>query len=95
MTSSFIEDSNNDGGLLTIGNGTVLAQVTLLGQFSTQNFSVASAFDGHGGTLVTDPPAGAAVTTSAAPPAAVVSEAVAAATVMTDPGPFALFAPHP
>jgi hypothetical protein len=31
-----------------------MADLTLLGQYSTANFSLSS--DGHGGTIITDPP---------------------------------------
>jgi autotransporter passenger strand-loop-strand repeat protein len=44
-------------GTLTVTDGTHTANLTLLGQYSTANFSLAS--DGHGGTLITDPPGSA------------------------------------
>ena len=51
---SFKEDKNHLSGTLTVTNGTQTASLTLLGQYSTGNFNLAS--DGHGGTMVTDPP---------------------------------------
>ena len=51
---SFTEASNNLSGTLTITDGTHTATLTLLGQYAAGNFHLAS--DGHGGTLVTDPP---------------------------------------
>jgi hypothetical protein len=49
------ENSSNTGGILTVDdhNGNV-ANIALLGQYSASSFVLAS--DGHGGTLVTDPP---------------------------------------
>jgi autotransporter passenger strand-loop-strand repeat protein len=50
---SFKEDKNHLSGTLTVTDGTQTASLTLLGQYSTGNFSLSS--DGHGGTIVTDP----------------------------------------
>jgi len=50
---SFKEDKNHLSGTLTVTDGTHTANLTLLGQYSTGHFSLAS--DGHGGTVVTDP----------------------------------------
>jgi len=55
---SFKEDKNHLSGTLTVTDGTHTANLTLLGQYSTGNFSLAS--DGHGGTVVTDPLVGSA-----------------------------------
>ena len=52
---SFTEAGNNLSGSLTVSDGTHTASLTLLGQYATGNFTLSS--DGHGGTLVTDPPA--------------------------------------
>jgi len=41
-------------GTLMVTDGTHTANLALLGQYSTANFSLSS--DGHGGTIVTDPP---------------------------------------
>jgi autotransporter passenger strand-loop-strand repeat protein len=51
---SFTEASNNLSGTLTVTDGTQIASLTLLGQYSTANFKLAS--DGSGGTIITDPP---------------------------------------
>ena len=51
---SFTEAAGNTSGTLTVTNGSQTANLTLLGFYSTGNFQIAS--DGHGGTLVTDPP---------------------------------------
>src|SRR5262249_59212978 len=42
-------------GTLTVTNGTQVANLTLLGTYTTGSFQIAN--DGFGGTLVTDPPA--------------------------------------
>jgi len=52
---TFTEASNHLSGTLTVTDGTHTANLTLLGQYSTANFSLSS--DGQGGTIVTDPPA--------------------------------------
>src|SRR5262249_35119830 len=44
---SFKEDKNNLSGTLTVTDGTHTANLTLLGQYSANDFSLAS--DGHGG----------------------------------------------
>src|SRR5262245_56435198 len=51
--ATFKEAKNHLSGTLTVTNGTQTANLTLLGQYSTGNFNIAS--DGHGGTMVTDP----------------------------------------
>lgn len=51
---TFTEASNHLSGTLKVTDGTHTDNLTLLGQYSTANFSLAS--DGHGGTFVTDPP---------------------------------------
>src|SRR5262249_35559997 len=50
---SFKEAQGHMSGTLTVTDGTHTANLTLLGQYSAQDFSLAS--DGHGGTIVTDP----------------------------------------
>jgi autotransporter passenger strand-loop-strand repeat protein len=55
-TLSFSEAGNNLSGTLTVSDGTHAAHLTLLGQYVTAQFTKAS--DGHGGTLVGDPPIG-------------------------------------
>jgi probable HAF family extracellular repeat protein/autotransporter passenger strand-loop-strand repeat protein len=50
---SFQEAKNHLSGTMTVTDGTHTANLTLLGQYSTGNFSLAS--DSHGGTVVTDP----------------------------------------
>jgi hypothetical protein len=49
-------------GTVTVAEGGSIANITLLGQYATADFSVQS--DGIGGTLVTDPPVMAAVISS-------------------------------
>jgi autotransporter passenger strand-loop-strand repeat protein len=44
----------NASGTLTIKEGASSTTLTLVGSYSTSNFSATS--DGHGGTLITDPP---------------------------------------
>src|SRR5262249_4907401 len=55
---SFTEAQNHLSGTLTVTNGTQTANLTLLGQYSTGNFHLAS--DGFGGTVITDPLVGSA-----------------------------------
>ncbi|MGC2415831.1 MAG: hypothetical protein WA459_24430 [Stellaceae bacterium] len=54
----FVEAASNTSGTLTVTSGTHTVHLTLLGKYTTSNFKLAT--DGHGGTLVTDPPAAAA-----------------------------------
>jgi hypothetical protein len=51
-TANFVEAANNTSGTLTVTEGSDTANIVLLGQYVTGNFSLAS--DGHGGTLVTN-----------------------------------------
>ncbi|WP_342711236.1 hypothetical protein AAFG13_04430 [Bradyrhizobium sp. B124] len=52
-TPSFSGDSTH--GTLTVTDGTVTASIVLLGNYMASTFTTSS--DGHGGTLVVDPPA--------------------------------------
>jgi hypothetical protein len=53
----------NASGMLTVKEGTSSMSFTLVGSYTSGNFSATS--DGHGGTLITDPPiTGGAVVTS-------------------------------
>jgi hypothetical protein len=54
----FSEAGSNLSGTLTVSDAVHVVNLTLLGQYSASQFSLGS--DGHGGTLVTDPPAAAA-----------------------------------
>lgn len=51
---------NNSPGTLTVSDGTHTASIALLGNYSLANFTASS--DGHGGTLIVDPPLPAGVT---------------------------------
>jgi autotransporter passenger strand-loop-strand repeat protein len=51
----FTEAADHLSGTLTVKDGPNTVTLTLLGQYSAANFSLAS--DGHGGTIITDPPA--------------------------------------
>ena len=53
-TKNFVEAGSNTSGTLTVSDGTHTANLALLGQYVTAQFNITS--DGHGGTLVTDPP---------------------------------------
>jgi autotransporter passenger strand-loop-strand repeat protein len=53
-TLGFVEAIGNTSGTLTVSDGTHTATLTLLGQYVAANFTMQS--DGHGGTLITDPP---------------------------------------
>ena len=56
-TETFTEAGNHLSGTLTVTDGTHTANLTLLGQYSTGDFSLAQ--DRFTGTLVTDPPSSA------------------------------------
>src|SRR6185312_977207 len=53
-TLGFTEAGDNLSGTLTVSDGTNTANITLLGQYVAANFTKQA--DGHGGTLITDPP---------------------------------------
>ena len=53
-SATFTEAGSNTSGTLTVSDGTRIANLTLLGQYVTAQFHLTS--DGHGGTVVTDPP---------------------------------------
>jgi hypothetical protein len=53
-TLGYASNSGNTGGVLTAGDGSHVAKIALLGQYAAASFAMAS--DGHGGTLITDPP---------------------------------------
>ena len=53
-SATFTEAGSNTSGTLTVSDGTHIANLTLLGQYVTAQFHLTS--DGHGGTVVTDPP---------------------------------------
>ena len=55
-TASF--SGNVNGGLLTVTNGTETAQIALVGDYLKSGWTLSS--DGHGGTVVVDPPLGSA-----------------------------------
>jgi hypothetical protein len=50
---TFTEAASNLSGTLTVTSGSETANLTLLGQYTTANFTASS--DGHGGTLIKDP----------------------------------------
>jgi autotransporter passenger strand-loop-strand repeat protein len=62
-TVSFNEAGGNTSGTLTVTDGTHTANLTLLGLYSTANFTLSS--DGGGGTFVRDPAVVASATTLA------------------------------
>jgi hypothetical protein len=53
-TLAYSANSDNTNGTLTVGDGLHAQSVALLGQYMASSFVMAS--DGHGGTLITDPP---------------------------------------
>jgi hypothetical protein len=53
-TLAFTEASNNQSGTLTVSDGSHAATLSLLGQYVAGQFTMAS--DGHGGTMIGDPP---------------------------------------
>jgi hypothetical protein len=50
----YMGHSTNSGGMLTVTDGVHTSNLALLGQYAASSFAMAS--DGHGGTLITDPP---------------------------------------
>jgi hypothetical protein len=55
-TLGYSPNSDNSGGTLSVGDGSNTALIALIGQYSAASFALAS--DGHGGTLLSDPPLG-------------------------------------
>jgi hypothetical protein len=53
-TLGYSANGDNTGGTLTVSDGTHATSLALLGQYMASSFVMAS--DGHGGTLITDPP---------------------------------------
>ena len=53
-TLGYAANGANSGGLLSVSDGTHIANIALLGQYIASSFATAS--DGHGGTLISDPP---------------------------------------
>ena len=53
-TLGYAANANNTGGTLTVSDGAHTANLALLGQYSASSFAAAG--DGHGGTIITDPP---------------------------------------
>jgi autotransporter passenger strand-loop-strand repeat protein len=55
-TGTMVGYSSNtsSSGVLTVTSGAEVATINLLGQYTAANFNIQT--DGHGGTLVTDPP---------------------------------------
>jgi hypothetical protein len=53
-TLGYAPNSSDTGGVLTASDGTHFANIALLGQHMAASF--VSASDGHGGTLISDPP---------------------------------------
>jgi hypothetical protein len=53
-TLGYTPNDSNSGVVLTAGDGSHVAKIALLGQYSAASFVMAS--DGHGGTLITDRP---------------------------------------
>ena len=53
-TPSYAPNGGNTGGTLSVTDGTHAANIALLGQYMASSFVTAS--DGHGGTMITDPP---------------------------------------
>ena len=62
-TASFA--GNASGGTLTVTNGTETANIALLGDYLTSGWTLSS--DGHGGTVVVDPPLNSADGSANAP----------------------------
>jgi hypothetical protein len=50
----YAANGDNTGGTLTVGDGAQAMSIALLGQYMASSFATTS--DGHGATLITDPP---------------------------------------
>jgi len=59
-TINFAEFEDNTQGTLTVSDGAHVAQIVMAGQYATGQFN--GARDGHGGTVMTDPPLTASAT---------------------------------
>jgi hypothetical protein len=68
-TTTATFSGTTSGGILTVTDGTHTAKINLTGDYTTSTFTTSS--DGHGGTIVVDPPA--ASTALAPSPAAFIS----------------------
>jgi hypothetical protein len=53
-TPGYTPNANNTGGTLSVSAGSHTGNIALLGNYLASSFVTAS--DGHGGTLITDPP---------------------------------------
>ena len=62
-TLAFTEAPSNTSGTLTVSDGIHTANILLLGQYATAQFNKNS--DGHGGTVITDPPLTSSTTLAA------------------------------
>jgi hypothetical protein len=51
---TYTPNADNSGGTLSVSDGTRTANIALLGQYMAGSFATSA--DGHGGTLITDPP---------------------------------------
>src|SRR5205085_8243455 len=51
---AYAPNTGNSGGTLTVSDGTHVANLAFVGQYTTASFAMAG--DGRGGTLITDPP---------------------------------------
>jgi hypothetical protein len=51
-TLGYAANADNSGGILSVGDGTHMANIALLGSYMASSFVAAS--DGHGGTLISE-----------------------------------------
>ena len=51
-TLGYAANSDHSGGTLSVGDGTHMANIALLGSYMASTFAAAS--DGHGGTLISE-----------------------------------------
>ena len=52
-TLAYVANAGNTGGTLTVSDGSHVASLTLLGQYTAADFALSS--DGYGGTVISDP----------------------------------------
>ena len=55
-TLTYAANAGDTGGILTVTSGTQSAEISFSGHYVVGNFTASS--DGHGGTLIVDPPVG-------------------------------------
>ena len=53
-TLGYLDNGTGSGGTLTVSDGMHIARLSMIGAYGVENFTLSD--DGHGGTMITDPP---------------------------------------